>query len=209
MEHNKEQRTLEWKEARRGSFTSSNIHRLMAIKGLGVGADSYCFELAIDIVCGLDEEDNFESYDMKRGIEWEPFAFEVFRDKKAAEFIDVATCGYIALNKNTGGSPDGLTSDNGILEIKCPKRDKFFKLVYNGYSAIDQEYIDQMQHQMWVSAREKAYFFNYYLYNGIPLFHEIVVHRDEKRIDLMKSRVLEATTIRDNYVQNLLLNQQW
>lgn len=208
MENN-EQRTPEWKEARRGSFTSSQINRLMAVKGLGVGADSYCFELAIDIVCGLDEADDFESYDMRRGTEWEPIAFEMFRDKMAAEFIEVTTCGYIPLNSNTGGSPDGLTSDSGVLEIKCPKRDKFFELVYSGIEAIDQKYIDQMQHAMWVNARKKCYFVNFYIYNGNPLLHVLIVPRDQARIDLIKTRIDQALPIRDMYVEKLLSNAQW
>jgi len=209
MEQNNEQRTAEWKEARRGKFTSSNIHRLMAIKGLGVGADSYCFELAIDIVCGLDDEDNFESFDMRRGTEWEPFAFEMFKEKKAADFIDVTTCGFIPLNKDTGSSPDGITSDEGLVEIKCPKRDKFFELVYHGAEAIDKKHIDQMQHQMWCAGKAKCYYVNFYLYNGTPLTHEILVMRDQARIDLISQRINQAIPIRDMYVEKLLSNAQW
>lgn len=204
-----EQRTPEWKEQRRGKFTSSQINRLMASKALGVGANTYCFELAIDIVCGLDEEETFESYDTRRGVEWEPFALEMFREKMAADFIDVTTCGFIPLNKDTGGSPDGITSDNGLVEIKCPKRDKFFELVYYGASAIDQKYIDQMQHQMWSAGKEKCYFVNFYLYNGTPLMHEILVMRDQARIDLISQRINQAIPIRDMYVEKLLSNAQW
>lgn len=208
MQEYNEQRTAEWKEERRGKFTSSRISELMAVKGLGVGADSYCFELAIDIVNGIDE-DVFENYDTRRGTEWEPYAFELFRNKKAADFIDVSECGFIQLNANTGGSPDGLTSDNGLLEIKCPKRDKFFSLVYHGKDAIDKSYYDQMQHQMWVSGREKCYFFNMYIANGAPLTHEIVVPRDQARIDLIRERISQAIPIRDMYVEKLLNNAQW
>jgi hypothetical protein len=209
MEQFNEQRSAEWKEQRRGSFTSSRIHELMAVKGLGVGADSYCFELAIDTLCGLDESGSYESFDMQRGNELEPIAFQLFKEKKAADFIDVANCGYIALNKNTGGSPDGVTSDNGLLEIKCPKREKFFKLLYYGLPAIDQLYIDQMQHQMWVAGKSHCYFFNLYVYNGNPITHEILVPRDPVRIDLISQRVSQAIPIRDMYIEKLLLNKQW
>lgn len=201
------QRNAEWEEARRGKFTSSQIHRLMAAKGLGQGADSYCFELAIDIVCGLDLSDNYESFDMRRGNELEPLAFELFCERKKHDFITVEQCEFIQLNQNTGGSPDGLTSDGGTLEMKCPKRDKFFRLMYD--EVIDADYRDQIQHQLWVTGRSHCYFYNYFIYNGNPIDHTIIVPRDEQRIELISQRVEQAVPIRDMYVEKLLANKQW
>ena len=198
-----QQNTSEWREQRRGMFTSSKINSLMAQKGLGLGADTYCFELAVDIVFGLDDlEEEFESYDMRRGNELEPIAFQIFKERKEKDFIDVTQCGFIRLNDHTGSSPDGLTSDNSVLEIKAPKKDKFMRLVYD--EKIDQTYIDQMQHQMWCTGSERAYFVNFIIFNGQPLDHEIVVLRDEERIELMKARISQALPIRDMYVEKLM-----
>ena len=71
-----QQRSKEWFEARRGKFTSSEIHKLMGIKGLGKTGETYCFEKACEVVFGIDEDANFESFDMQRGTELEPYAFE-------------------------------------------------------------------------------------------------------------------------------------
>lgn len=179
----------------------------MATKGLGKGADTYCFELACDIVMGLDPDADFESYDMKRGNEVEPYAFASFAEEMSKDFISVKLCGFIPLNENTGGSPDGLTSDNGGLEIKAPKRNKFLRLAYaNSVSEIEQGHIDQMQHQMWVCGTEKTYYYNAYIHNGIFLGHKIVVPRMQDRIDLISERINQAIPIRDMYVEKLLQN---
>lgn len=202
-----EQRSPEWHEKRRGKFTSSRINDLMGIKGLGKTGETYAFEMAVDIVEGWDEDDTFMSYDMKMGVEMEPYAFQKFKQLKSSEFLEVTECGFFALNENTGGSPDGLVSDNSVLEIKCPKPNKLFRLVADGI--IDQVYIDQMQHQMWVTGTKQAYFFNYAIRNGDEKWHEIIVPRDQARIDLMKSRIDEATVIRDNFVKVFRANKQY
>jgi len=202
-----EQRSLAWRKERYGKFTSSRINDLMGIKGLGKTGETYAFEMAVDIAYGADEDEGFVSYDMQHGIETEPLAFEQFSKLKELQFLTVRQCGFFALNADTGGSPDGMVSDNAVLEIKCPKAPKLFRLVMDG--VIDQCYIDQMQHQMWVTGSEKAYFFNYAIYNGDPVWHEIIVPRDQARIELMKSRIDEAVIIRNAFIEKLLAAKQW
>ena len=41
------------------------------------------------------------------------------------------------------------------------------------------------------------------------MWHEIIVERDESRIDLIKQRIAEATEIRNDYVKYLTKNQQF
>jgi len=201
------QRSAEWYTKRLGRFTSSRIHELLGVKGLGKTGESYAFELAVELVQGKNFDDDFTSFDMQRGIELEPIAFDKFAELKELEFVTVEKCGFFELNKDTGGSPDGIVSDNSVLEIKCPKANKFFRLVCD--EVIDPCYVDQMQHQMWVTASERAYFFNYLIYNGVPLWHEIVVSRDEERISLIKSRINEAAIMRDDFVNQILEKRQW
>lgn len=207
MLENTVQRSPEWYAKRRGKFTSSRINDLMGIKGLGKTGETYAFEMAVDIAEGWDEDDTFMSYDMKVGVEMEPYAFQKFKQLKSTEFLEVNECGFFALNDNTGGSPDGLVSDNSVLEIKCPKPNKLFRLITDGI--IDQVYIDQMQHQIWVTAAKQAYFFNYCIRNGEEKWHEIIVPRDQSRIDLIKTRIDEAVVIRDQYVELLKSNRQY
>lgn len=203
------QRSEDWFEARKGRFTASNIHKLLGVRGLGQTGESYIFEKAVEEVFGLDENDNFTSYDMQRGVELEPLAFRKFKELKELDFIDIEETTFFPYGKHAGASPDGLVSDNSILEIKCPRPNKFFNLVAKGIEAIDKEYIDQMQMQMLCTNSVKAYFFNYIIFNGVEMWHEIEVQRDEKRIELIKERIEEAIKIKQDLIEYLITNKQF
>jgi len=204
-----EQRSNEWYKERLGKFTASEIYKLMGQKGLGKTGESYCFEKACEIVYGIDEENNLETFDMKRGILLEPLAFRKFKELKYDEYIDVLECGFFNFCENSGASPDGLVGSNGILEIKCPQSTKFFGIVKDGIDAIDDKYIFQMQMQMLATKRDEAYFFNYIVFNSKEMYHEIVIKRDEKIIDTMKERIEQAVKIRNEYIVQLKEKQQF
>ena len=200
------QRVDSWYKERQGKFTASEIHKLMGIKGLGEIGKSYAIEKAIEEVFG-NYQDDYISYDMQKGIELEPLAFAKFSDLKSLEFINVESCGFISIDKNSGSSPDGLVSDNAVLEIKCPKVDTFMKLVVS--NEINKNYFYQMQKQMIDTNREKAYFFNYCIIDGVEYWHEIVVNRCEETIKLMTERIKEAVEIKNNFIKQLNTNKQW
>lgn len=201
-----EQRTADWYEARLGKFTASEIHKLMGKQVLGETGKSYAFEKAVEIVFGYQEND-FISYDMQRGTELEPLAFNKFKELKELNFIDVETCGFISIDENSGSSPDGLVSNDSILEIKCPKLETFAKLVAT--NEIDRKYFLQMQKQMSDTKRSKAYFFNYTVLDGIEYWHEIEVLRCDETIELINKRIAEAVIIRDGFINKLNTNKQW
>jgi len=202
------QKTDEWFETRSGRFTGSEIHKLMGVKGLGQTGDTYAFEKAVEIVFGRNEEEQFVSFDMQRGIDLEPLAFKKFSEIKALDFHEVQKCSFFPFGRNAGASPDGLVNKDAVLEIKCPKPLKFFNLVAKGAEAIDKEYIYQMQMEMLCTNSQRCHFFNYIIYNGDEFYHEIIVKRDEEAIELMKKRIDEAVIIRDNYVNLLTKNKQ-
>jgi len=204
-----EQRSNEWYKERLGKFTASEIYKLMGQKGLGKTGESYCFEKACEIVYGIDEENNLETFDMKRGILLEPLAFRKFKELKYDEYIDVLECGFFKFCDNSGASPDGLVGSDGILEIKCPQSTKFFGIVKDGIDAIDDKYLYQMQMQMLATKRDEAYFFNYIIFNSKEMYHEVVVKRDEKIIDTMKERIEQAIKIRNEYINQLKEKQQF
>ena len=203
------QRSDEWFEMRKGRFTASEINKLLGVKGLGLTGESYAFEKAVESVYGLSDDENFVTFDMQRGIDQEPLAFAKFKELKALEFIDVQECVFFPFGEHAGASPDGLVGTDAILEIKCPKRNKFFKLVANGESEIDKNYIAQMQHQMLCTNSNKAHFFNYLIENGKEYWHEIIIERDEEMVELIKERIKLATEIKLNYISKLKLNKQY
>ena len=203
------QRSEEWFNARKGRFTASRISELLGVKGLGLTGENYAFENAVELVYGSDEEDNLVTYDMQRGITLEPLAFRKLQELKSLEFKEVKESYFFPYGDNAGASPDACIGEDEIAEIKAPRYKKFFKLVACGIDAIDKNYIDQMQMQMLCSNSVRCYFFNYIIFNGKEMWHEIVVERDEKRIDLIKERIQEATKLRDEYVQYLIEKQQF
>ena len=203
------QRSKEWFDSRLGRFTASNISDLLGARGLGKTGGTLAFEKSCELVYGTDEEESYTSKDMQRGIDLEPIAFRKFKELKTLEFLEVKEAYFMPYGENAGASPDGLVSNDAVLEIKCPRSTKFFKLVALGEKEIDSNYYDQMQMQMLCSNSEKAYFFNYIIFNGKEMWHEIIINRDEKRIDLIKERIIEAVQIRNEFVEYLTKNQQF
>jgi exodeoxyribonuclease (lambda-induced) len=200
------QRSNEWHEQRRGKFTASEIVKLLGVKGLGETGKSYAFDKAIEQLFG-EMDESFISYDMQRGIDLEPLAFAKFKEIKELEFIEVENCGFFELGTDAGASPDGLVGNDAILEIKCPRSTTFFKLVAT--NEIDSKYYAQMQLQMMATNRNRAYFFNYLVHEGMEYWHEILIERDEVLCDKIKERIKEATEIKNEYINKLNNNKQW
>lgn len=204
-----QQRSEEWYKMRLGRFTASRISELLGVKGLGLTGEGYAFEKACEIVFGEDEEDRFVSFDMQRGIELEPLAFRKFQELKEMEFINVKESFFFPFKDYAGASPDGLVGDDACLEIKCPKAKKFFKLVAEGEKAIDKSYVDQMQKQMLSSNSKRCHFFNYIIFKGEEMWHEIIINRDEERIKFIEERLELGLKKRDEYVEILKTKKQF
>ena len=122
------QRIDSWKQQRYGKFTASEIIKILGVRGIGETGKNYAIDKAIESLYGEFEE-NYISYDMQNGIDTEPLAFAKFKELKSLEILEVTNCGFFDNCEHSGASPDGLVSDNAILEIKCPKSSTFFKLV--------------------------------------------------------------------------------
>ena len=204
-----EQRSNDWFELRRGRATASEIHKIMGIKGFGETGESYTFEKACEIVFGLPEEKETTNKDLIRGTELEPFAFAKFQEIKDNEFLDVTESEFILYNDYSGASPDGLVSDNSNLEIKCPQRNNFFKIIALGKDAIKKDYLYQMQFQMMATNTNKTYFFNYCIDKGIEMWHELQVFPDEKIIKKIDERLLMFFEKREEYIHKINTNKQF
>jgi putative phage-type endonuclease len=206
MQNSAEQRSDDWKKERYGKFTASEIHKLLGIKALGETGKSFAIEKAIEELFG-EMEENYISYDMQNGIDTEPLAFDKFKQLKSLEFLEVTNCNFFPLGLHAGASPDGLVGTDAVLEIKCPKSTTFFKLVAT--NEIDAKYYAQMQMQMASTNRNKAYFFNYLIHEGIEYYHEIIVERDEEMIKKILDRLDEAIEIKKEYINLINTNKQW
>ena len=190
------QRSNEWFKDRYGKFTASEIHKLLGVRGLGETGKSYAIEKAIEQLYG-QVEDSYRGADMQRGVDLEPHAF-----KKFQEMHPEATESFMfPYGEHAGASPDGVVGKDAILEIKCPRATKFFKIVAD--ENIDKEYYAQMQMQMLCSNSDKAYFFNYCVIDGEEFHHTIEVKRDEEMIALIKERLEEAIAIKEAYIEKI------
>lgn len=81
--------------------------------------------------------------------------------------LQVEQCGFFEYGDRMGASPDGLTSDGGVFEIKVP-----FGLRNGGEFkplAEQQHYAAQVQMEMLATGRKHAYFAQYIAPKGDPL----------------------------------------
>lgn len=88
--------------------------------------------------------------------------------------LNVEKCGFFPYGDRMGASPDGLTDDGGVLEIKVPfglrnePKAKFKPL------AEQPHYAAQVQMEMLSSGRKHAYFAQYIAPKGDPLSPDYV-----------------------------------
>ena len=97
--------------------------------------------------------------------------------------LQVEQCGFFPYGDRMGASPDGLTSDGGVLELKVP-----YSLRNGGTfkPLVDQpHYAAQVQMEMLATGRKHAYFAQYIAPKGDPLDVEYVPEQIEiERIEL-------------------------
>jgi len=176
-----EQGTDEWLELRLGKLTASKFSDVIA-KGRGNAPsktrESYMYQLAAEILTG-EPQDSFTNKAMEWGNECEPAARAAYELKHD---IDVEQCAFIERDQWVGVSPDGLVGENGLLEIKCPNSVTQIKRVLSG--EFPNEYMAQVQGQLWVSGREWCDFVSYDpRINTDADYFEIRVFRDEDYIE--------------------------
>lgn len=159
MIHNVRQGSEEWERLRRGRATASNFHRIItpAKLQLASGAKPYAIEKVAELLC-VDSEKSAPTYWMDRGTELEPQAFDEF----LRTIEPVTKVGFVTLDEYPyiGCSPDGLVSDNGILEIKCPKAETLIEWILEG--ELPQQYRLQVQGELWITGRTVAHFYGWH-----------------------------------------------
>ena len=86
--------------------------------------------------------------------------------------LQVEQCGFFSYGDRMGASPDGLTSDGGVLEIKVP-----YGLRKGGeFKPLEEQphYAAQVQMELLATGRKHAYFAQYRAPYGDPLAHDYV-----------------------------------
>ncbi len=182
------QRSEEWYTARLGKVTASKMIDVLAASSSQT-RKNYMLQLIAERISGMSAEDFYVSKEMQRGIDLEDTARTMFFlesniDVKEAGFFTDIDIPWL------GASPDGLTSDGGLIEIKCPKTSTHIS--YHLEGRCPPRYYAQVQCQLSVTGLAHAYFVSYddRVPEHLQLF-SVKVERDEPYIKDMRAKVSE------------------
>ena len=183
-----QQGTTEWHQLRLGKVTASRVADILAKTKTGPSASrqNYLIELALQRTTGIIQE-SYSNAAMEWGTQTEPqarVAYEVntnnFVDQVA--FIDHPSIAWF------GCSPDGLVSDRGLVEIKCPNSATHWE--YFKFNRPPQKYVIQMQAQIACTGRDWCDFISFD--PRMPDRSQLLivrVDRDEAFIEEMEAEV--------------------
>lgn len=195
-----QQGTPEWHAARVGVITASKFRDAVDVTQKGKPTSKstlYGAQVAVERISGEPCDEVFNSWQMKRGQEHEPFA----RLEYEAQTGNLASESGIVLTDDRlfGYSTDGLIGDDGLIEIKS---------LVSAIGVLEMwrdrdlsEYMHQIQGGLWITGRKWCDFVMYapQLESvGKQLFCQRV-ERDEKFIDEMVGQLMQfAVTVNDN-----------
>jgi len=146
------QGTKEWHQLRLGKVTASRVADILAKTKTGPSASrqNYLIELALQRTTGIIQE-SYSNSAMEWGTQTEPQA-RVAYEVRTNNFVDqVAFIEHPSIDW-FGCSPDGLVSDRGLVEIKCPNSTTHWE--YFKYNRPPTKYVIQMQAQLAVTGRD-------------------------------------------------------
>ena len=154
-----EQGTPEWMAMRLGKLTASRMADVLATTKSGPSASrkNYMAQLVAERLTG-EVAEFFTNAAMAWGTDNEPLAraeYEILRDS-TVEQIDFVDHPTIAM---CGASPDGLVSDSGLVEIKCPNTATHIDYLLG--QKPPAKYIPQMALQLACTGREWCDFVSY------------------------------------------------
>jgi len=197
-----EQRSEAWHEARCGRVTGTRFKNLMSKET----TDSYkdlLTNIACEIITGRAEETYINTV-MEAGIEKEP---EARREYEVSFGVEIKQAGFIIPDELepyhswVGISPDGLTPDDGMIEIKCPLARTHFEYIESG--KLPAEYRYQVQGQLFVTGLNYCDFVSYA--EGMKLFvvrvlPDLELFKEfEMRLDKLIVQVLEKINMYHKY----------
>jgi len=193
-----EQGSYEWKLARLGHISGSNISDVLA-KGKGVTRKNLMMKLLSERLTAVPTE-SWTNSAMEWGIEQEPYARMEY-EVSCETFVEKTGFWKHPEIEWLGVSPDGLVGKDGLVEIKCPNTTTHLEYLFD--NEVPKDYYKQMQCQMWVTGRTWCDFISY-----DPRLHKeskrLFVKRclrDEQLITEMEVAVKEFLT----ELQNLII----
>lgn len=186
-----EQGTPEWFNSRLGKVTASRVADVLATIKSGESASrrNYRMQLVCERLTGKKEE-TFTNAHMERGIELEPIARSLYEMDSGLFVKEIAFVEHPTIEM-AGCSPDGLVSEDGLIEIKCPTvANHIESITGKPVGTVPSKYIPQIQFQLACTGRAWCDFvsFNNELPEHLQLFVKRV-HRDDEYIANMEKEV--------------------
>jgi hypothetical protein len=181
-----EQRSEEWRELKHAKIGGT------LSKGLFVKSDTLMIDILSQMLEDYEDEDNYVSADMQRGIDLEPFAIaalekEIFVEFKQVGFLQNAAIPLIGI------SPDGMTEDETIMvEVKCPGAKKHTETILA--DEIPNDNIHQVLHAFTVNPKlVRMYFVSYRWENKIkPLWYKMLTKDSEINLGTKAKPVIKT-----------------
>jgi putative phage-type endonuclease len=165
-----EQRSTEWFTARLGKVTASRVADVIAKTktGYSTSRENYMAQLVCERMTGTQGE-SYNNAAMQWGTDQEPLARAAY---EAAKDVLVDEVGFVVhpTISNAGASPDGLVSDDGLIEIKCPNTATHIDTLLS--DKVPSKYNTQMQWQLVCTGRKWCDFvsFDPRMPEGLQLF---------------------------------------
>lgn len=161
-----DQRTSEWFEQRKSRITGSRIGAILSLSPWQTPND--VLRAMVREYHGAESEFTGNPA-TDHGNNNEQRALLAFMRETG---LGVEQCGFFPYGEVMGASPDGLTSDGGVLELKAPyslRNGGNFKPL-----ADQPHYACQVQMEMLAAGRTHAWFAQYVAPKGDPLSHDYV-----------------------------------
>jgi putative phage-type endonuclease len=198
---NIEQGSDEWKVARLGHVTASNMADVMS-KGKGsaeaIGRYKYKVRLVAERLTQTAAE-SFSNAAMEWGVEQEQFAAMEY---EAANNVLTDKTGFWLHPdiKWLGVSPDRLVGHEGLIEVKCPNTTTHLGYLFE--NKIPTDYFKQIQCQLWVTGRQWCDFVSYD--PRLPKRNQLLIVRTERDESLIAEMEAETLKFLDE-VENLII----
>ena len=183
----------DWAKFRRGLFTASEVHRLLAEPKLKA-----------------DKEAGNLSEGAKTYVR-EAYANSIGKSVNDDDFVYTSVGGFVFFTDeeyNAGGTPD-IIIGKSICEIKCPLSKTHLEyLMMRNVEELQKavpQYYAQMQMNMWLCDAEDGVFISFddRYYNQVHHLHSIYVPRDEEYIEIMKSKLLKAKEYKNQILNTI------
>lgn len=186
-----EQRSVEWRLARAGFVTASRIADVCRKPRKGqaesTSRKAYMAQIVSERLTGKPIEQQFESWDTRRGTNLEPMARAEYEIRTGSAVRSVGFVEHPSIFF-AGASPDGLVGDEGMAQIKCPRTHVHLDYILAGI--VPAEYRPQMYFEMACTGRQWSDFVSYEsnLPDHLQLF-VVRLQRDEAELQNIEEEV--------------------